>query len=64
MYLNEYEAKACTSLSNIIVDAYLHGYDVDMVSLISMNCGWLPLELDESMFVSFGDKRYGITRTK
>jgi hypothetical protein len=36
----------------------------DLVSVISDSCGWLPLELGESMRVHFGDKAYEIKRTE
>lgn len=35
---------------------------LDLVSVIVRECGWLPLRKDESMKVSIQDKRYEIKR--
>lgn len=36
----------------------------DFLSVIAATRGWLPLELNEKMHVTYGDKKYTIERTK
>jgi hypothetical protein len=48
----------------VMMQKYWIRIEPDLVSVIAASRGWLPLEVDEKMRVTFGNKKYTIERTK